>query len=726
MKKILLTLLVLTTTTYITKAQVKVGPDGDIIATGDYPAAKPFSVKGANIEVQTIIERNNIPDYLRQQGTLVFVKDSSRYYYLSGGITNTNWKTLELDAFSKLKNNAAKDSILRTDENGMVELVKLQPDSVVVRYTNNEDSTLIYGFNSKNELILQIGAMLTNMNDSTGGGGGNTDLSNYYNKAQVDSNISANLIDPVNLTAGEKILITGVYPNLTISAFKDTTYQWAVLDSLNTPPSALGINSKYLVGTSPSGDFAGQQNKIAVYDGINWTFQQAVTGDLLYNATTTYVSRYTGSSWVRQGFATGVNWWSSRDNNTNIRGNFMQVQPASTPFGGVVSTNVFFGGNNFRRGSYPARSVAVGATSQHNSVGTDNTSMGDYSLWYSPGSYNSAFGSQALGGNQLGKYNIGWGYKAGERLGSNGELIQNGSPIPAFGNGYLVISPYTTKIWMNLDSVGGEAPSVVGIDNTGNWRKYKVPSGSGGGTNTLQQTTDAGSTTTNNITVAGMNMGIESGRKMNQITTGNQNNLMFRVNGDVSGYIYNLNYTNEVIGNIGFGYFVFDALKNQVNVSSMIGSYGNSAIGLYSMRYFTKGAGNSALGASTLANITEGSGNTAIGRDALRWLGTGMNNTAIGSFAGAGSILSLASLSNTTALGSFAIPTKSNQIVIGDENVTELLTHATILSKVAKKESDPTTTEIPDGFTAVYTNTTTNKTYLWVNNNGTLLKVELQ
>lgn len=83
-------------------------------------------------------------------------------------------------------------------------------------------------------------------------------------------------------------------------------------------------------------------------------------------------------------------------------------------------------------------------------------------------------------------------------------------------------------------------------------------------------------------------------------------------------------------------------------------------------------------------------------------------------------------LNNTTSLGASAQPTQSNQVVLGDQNVTQVLTYGNVLSKVAIKSTDPTTTDIPTGFTAIYRNSTSGLTYLWANISGTLIKIQLQ
>lgn len=84
----------------------------------------------------------------------------------------------------------------------------------------------------------------------------------------------------------------------------DTSFQWSVLDSLSTPPVGPATGDIILVGTSPTGAFVGHANEIATWDGASWTFQTASIGDLLYNATTDFVSKWTGTAWVRVGRGT--------------------------------------------------------------------------------------------------------------------------------------------------------------------------------------------------------------------------------------------------------------------------------------------------------------------------------------------------------------------------------------------------------------------------------------
>lgn len=78
------------------------------------------------------------------------------------------------------------------------------------------------------------------------------------------------------------------------------TPNFAVLDSLSTPAVLPREGSIYLVGTSPTGQFATHANQIATRDSVagTYSFQTPTVGDLLYNAATTIVSQWTGTAWI--------------------------------------------------------------------------------------------------------------------------------------------------------------------------------------------------------------------------------------------------------------------------------------------------------------------------------------------------------------------------------------------------------------------------------------------
>lgn len=115
-----------------------------------------------------------------------------------------------------------------------------------------------------------------------------------------------------------------------------------------------------------------------------------------------------------------------------------------------------------------------------------------------------------------------------------------------------------------------------------------------------------------------------------------------------------------------------EALKNFTNPTQM------TAVGSYS---FGSGSGSiangTALGCEACLNA-RGDNNTGVGYRALYSIGDGGQNTALGSIAGRDAT----NLNNTLALGFNAQPTKSNQVVLGNEFVTETLIRGVIRGTV--------------------------------------------
>lgn len=107
-----------------------------------------------------------------------------------------------------------------------------------------------------------------------------------------------------HVKAGANVVFTYDVDTLVISSgsgsvITDST-QWAVSDSLSTPPALPREGTIFLVGLFATGAFSGHENQIATYDSVPaiYTFQVPDIGDLLYNATNGVVSVWTGTAWV--------------------------------------------------------------------------------------------------------------------------------------------------------------------------------------------------------------------------------------------------------------------------------------------------------------------------------------------------------------------------------------------------------------------------------------------
>jgi acetyltransferase-like isoleucine patch superfamily enzyme len=94
-------------------AQGKIGPDGNYISTGNYPAVKSSDTKGGLHYFQTLANRNTLLSNFRDTGMLAYVYDSLKLYYLKDGILNYNWAELTLGSGgSTTPSNQAQNGII--------------------------------------------------------------------------------------------------------------------------------------------------------------------------------------------------------------------------------------------------------------------------------------------------------------------------------------------------------------------------------------------------------------------------------------------------------------------------------------------------------------------------------------------------------------------------------------------------------------------------------------
>ncbi|MEM7500009.1 MAG: DUF2793 domain-containing protein [Pseudomonadota bacterium] len=72
----------------------------------------------------------------------------------------------------------------------------------------------------------------------------------------------------------------------------------------NTPPASPADGSAHVVGTAPTGDWAGQGDAVAIRSNGGWIFVAPWAGLSLHDAATGERAAYDGSAWVR-GWAAG-------------------------------------------------------------------------------------------------------------------------------------------------------------------------------------------------------------------------------------------------------------------------------------------------------------------------------------------------------------------------------------------------------------------------------------
>jgi hypothetical protein len=71
----------------------------------------------------------------------------------------------------------------------------------------------------------------------------------------------------------------------------------AVTFGTNTPPGNPANGAIHVVGSSPTGAFAGHANDLAIYDGSAWTFIAPYEGLIVWDAAADKLKAYTGSVW---------------------------------------------------------------------------------------------------------------------------------------------------------------------------------------------------------------------------------------------------------------------------------------------------------------------------------------------------------------------------------------------------------------------------------------------
>ena len=154
---------------------------------------------------------------------------------------------------------------------------------------------------------------------------------------------------------------------------------------------------------------------------------------------------------------------------------------------------------------------------------------------------------------------------------------------------------------------------------------------------------------------------------------------------------------NTAYANTAVGYFALRS--SSPDGVSPINSSSNTAVGAFAMNHNQGGAQNVAVGMNALSGFSNGDSNTAVGWFS-QWvnrrgsantsvgaqtrvtggpLSDGNGNTAIGALARVGD--SDNSYSNSTALGSDASATADNQVTLGNEFVTSVVTEGKLTTK---------------------------------------------
>jgi hypothetical protein len=313
-------------------------------------------------------------------------------------------------------------------------------------------------------------------------------------------------------------------------------------------------------------------------------------------------------------------------NNSNA--GFIDVSYANTAFGlnslntssATASQNSAFGNYALQQNSTGYANTAVGYLSlPQNNSGNTNTGVGEETMYDNTSGYsNTGMGALALYHNTTGYDNNAYGGNA------------------LFGN--------TTGIYNNAFGCYALYSNINGNYNCamGHQALYSNTSGSdniGIGLFSAYYNSTGGS----NIAVGN--------RSLYNNTTGSYNVAI----GVQALYSNGTGSDNTAVG--------FQALAGST-------ASNNSAFGYQALYSNSSGANNTALGYSALYNNSTGSDNVGIGDGAGSYNTTGTENTWVGE--GSGPLEANPNLTNSTAIGWYTVSTASNQVVLGNQNVTQI------------------------------------------------------
>jgi hypothetical protein len=445
------------------------------------------------------------------------------------------------------------------------------------------------------------------------------------------------------------------------------------LDELKTALKITTIDTTSLsnrINTKLSkSDTASLSNRINSISTSGSTFSKDITvgGDINLGGQINYPSKYNNTSFGRGALASidtavysntafGTN--ALNKNKTGLDNAAFGMEALSLNVAGNYNTAL---GRGALLRNTSSENTAIGKESLgFNTTGQQNTAVGTQTMYSNTtGSNNIALGKGSLNKNTTGGSNISIGYNA---MNSN---VGNGGSIALGYNAMFYADDRTSGRPTNNIAIGYEAlkGSATAANNTG-------VSNTAIGTSALLVNTSGA----NNVALGGdalksnttgyQNVAVGNGA-LGLNTTGENNNAFGFVSqektttGRANSSFGSESMRDNTTGSYNAGFGNGALWKNTTGSN-------NSAVGYNALNQNTTGTQNAAFGEEALTLNTTGSYVTAFGAEAGKANTTGSSNT----YLGANANTSTGTISNSTAIGYNAQVTASNQIQLGNANVT--------------------------------------------------------
>ena len=353
--------------------------------------------------------------------------------------------------------------------------------------------------------------------------------------------------------------------------------------------------------------------------------------------------------------------------------------------GGQANSCTGIGQTALNNASIISNCTAVGTGSQYsNSIGTDNTSVGAFSLSQGLGIQNTSIGSFASTFS-LGNDNTCVGFQAGNNgfnnMTGNRNSVLGSSTVLGTSTSNTTLIGYGATSSTNNQVVLGTTAETVFVPGTLQLNKN----------NGIDDYVIIKDTYSTNNTFMGVDYSYSN------LKIGTQNQLMAHNGVSVANVALGPGAMNGVSGTNGIASDCLAigpyALNQGTNISNntAVGSTAlytnnsndNVAVGSYSM-FKNTGNYNTSIGSFSLSNNTVGTNNTCIGYRAgnvsytSSTTTTGSNNTIIGSHTSLG-----ASTSNTTLIGYNATSSTNNQVVLGSTSETVVIPNKMLMSNTS-------------------------------------------